>query len=289
MTSVRLLKYICVIVIGFITLNNSSAGYLDKSFNKIIIDTSSDTYGKIIAKDMKSLFEYKMESTDLLEYVGFLYKTDENIDIIEHTFFKVKIKRSYIYDSYYNKYIISCTYLIEENSEEIESCSYNEELLEIIDLELNKNVNTKNYEAFKAITENEYKANLNKNLLRSVYENYLNMKISDIFLKVHLGENELIFDSPKIDISLNILNNSPKIDFIDKYSTKIIKEEGEFISEKIISYNFMELRCETVISNQIFKLMESFGIEIDDKSNLQLIEYTKFPKLEFKSSCINIK
>lgn len=287
MTLGKLIKYFSFILLFFITISNSAGKYLDNSSNNTILDTNSNVYGKIIAKDMRNLFDYKTLKPTLLEYVEFLYKSDSEIDVIEHTHLKVKIKRNYIYNEVYNKHLISCIYLIEADGEYIESCSYNRELLEKISLELNNNISLKNQETLKEIIDQEFILKLNKELLNSIYDNYLSAEIAEAYLKTHLGVKEFSNELPRIEQALSILKYNPEIDFIGKYEISSIKEYKRFIKEKTMRYDYNEYRCETVIENQIFMLMNNFQVDIDKKYNMQLIEWTKFPKLEYKTSCSN--
>jgi hypothetical protein len=282
----KLFKISCFILLFVITISNTTSKELNKSFNKIIVDTNSDSYGKIIANDMRTLFDFKKYNPTLLEYVDLLYKFDQKINIIEQSNFKVKIMRNYIYEEVYGKFLISCIYLIEESRQELESCAYNKEVLGEIKLEMSKNLSVRSLKEIALLGEYEYIAKLNDKLLRSVFENYLNSKIAEGYLKIHLGLKEFTIDSTKIDLALNILNYNPEVDVIDSYAISYNKDETKYVNEKTFNYSYHEYSCETIISNQIFALMKSFGIKVDNKSDLQLIEYTKFPKLEYKTNCI---
>ena len=90
----KLFKISCFILLFVITISNTTSKELNKSFNKIIVDTNSDSYGKIIANDMRTLFDFKKYNPTLLEYVDLLYKFDQKINIIEQSNFKVKISET---------------------------------------------------------------------------------------------------------------------------------------------------------------------------------------------------
>ena len=274
----KLLKYFCFIIVAVLTIANIGEGYINRSYDKIFIETNSNAYGKIIANDMRTLFDFKKSEINLLDYVALLYKIDEKIEIVEHTMSKVRIKRNYIYNEDYKKFTISCIFLIEEFKSEVEECGYNNELIELLVIKISQNVSDRSQNDLNQLMEINYINTLNNNLIRSVHENYLNSKISEVFT----------IRSKRVDIALDIVDFNPKIDGVVYYTTIGSKKVGKYVYEKTIGYKYKGYVCESVINNQIFMLMNSFGVDINDKYNSQLIEWSKFPKLEYTSSCSKV-
>ena len=284
----KLLKYFCFIIVAVLTIVNIGEGYINRSYDKIFIETNSNAYGKIIANDMRALFDFKKSEVNLLDYVAFLYKIDEKIEIVEHTMSKVRIKRNYIYNEDYKKFTISCIFLIEEFKAEVEECGYNNELIELVVMKISQNVSDRSQNDLNQLLEINYINTLNNNLIRSVHENYLNSKISEAFLEIYLGVEGFMIRSKRADIALDIVDFNPKIEGVVYYTTIGSKKVGKHVYEKTIGYKYKGYVCESVINNQIFMLMNSFGVDIADKYNSQLIEWSKFPKLEYTSRCSKV-
>jgi hypothetical protein len=256
----KTLKYISFALITIVTINNIAGHSIkhDLSSRSVIAITP---YDLIIANDLKTLAAIKRTKNNIYQFASSLVEIDKDISVIDIQNEYIKIKRKYIFTKDINAHLIECNITLTQNSTVIESCIYNEKIYNKLKeiTQLLKNPDSKTIQTLLD------KKNLQKKLIKSIYENLLTFQYYENYHKLYLGVNGIETQERSLETALNLLNNNFKIEDLEPIIVKDeIKDQNNYIISKIFQYDFITFSCETKVINKLVSL----GAELRSKAPL---------------------